>query len=155
MGKGCGERLNSLCGRSKLWENVSVKHGWYADIIAEFENEADAFQCEKEVIVFFGRRDLGTGPLVNLTEGGEGTSSPKSEAHKKKIGDSHRGKKRLPFSAEWKERLGDAHRGKPKSKEHNEKNSLAHLGIPHSNERKTNISLAQKARLKLKRENLL
>jgi len=38
------------------------------------DNEADAFQSEKDLIALFGRRDNGTGILRNLTDGGEGVS---------------------------------------------------------------------------------
>lgn len=37
-------------------------------------NEVDAFESEKEMIWLFGRKDLGTGCLRNLTDGGEGTA---------------------------------------------------------------------------------
>jgi hypothetical protein len=37
-------------------------------------NEAEAFESEIALIDLFGRKDLGTGCLVNLTSGGEGAS---------------------------------------------------------------------------------
>lgn len=42
------------------------------EIIAAYDEEADAFYLEKALIKRFGRRDLGTGTLCNLTDGGEG-----------------------------------------------------------------------------------
>lgn len=41
-------------------------------IVDEFDDESDAFAFEVELIAKYGRRDLGTGPLCNLTKGGEG-----------------------------------------------------------------------------------
>jgi hypothetical protein len=45
-------------------------------IIFLIENvaEKEAFQHEKDMIEFYGRKDLGTGPLLNRTSGGQGTS---------------------------------------------------------------------------------
>jgi hypothetical protein len=43
-------------------------------IVKEFEDEAEAFVEEMRLIAEFGRRDLGTGTLFNLTDGGEGTA---------------------------------------------------------------------------------
>lgn len=43
-------------------------------IIKEFENEQEAFEYEKFLIKTIGRFDLGTGPLANKTDGGEGTT---------------------------------------------------------------------------------
>jgi hypothetical protein len=50
--------------------------------------------CEKEIelIALYGRRDLGLGTLVNLTNGGEGNLNP-SEDVRYKIGSANRGKK--------------------------------------------------------------
>lgn len=52
-------------------------------IIQEFESEHDAFAAEKFLISFYGRIDLGTGCLRNLTDGGEGASGHSAEARRK------------------------------------------------------------------------
>ena len=41
-------------------------------ILQEWLSEEDAFEAEKFLIVYYGRVDLGTGCLRNLTDGGEG-----------------------------------------------------------------------------------
>jgi hypothetical protein len=49
----------------------------------ETEDEAEAFAKEVELIALYGRRNLKTGTLFNLTDGGEGGSGViKTEAHK-------------------------------------------------------------------------
>jgi len=49
----------------------------------ETEDEAEAFAKEIELIALYGRRNLGTGTLFNLTNGGEGGSGTvKTDAHK-------------------------------------------------------------------------
>lgn len=40
-----------------------------------FPTRADAQEWERDMIAFFGRRDLGQGPLFNFTNGGDGLSS--------------------------------------------------------------------------------
>jgi hypothetical protein len=50
-------------------ENIDPVIGMYAGLDEEF-----AHLLEMELIAKFGRKDLGKGPLLNLTDGGEGNS---------------------------------------------------------------------------------
>lgn len=53
------------------------------DRVFETEVEAEAFAKEIELIALYGRRNLGKGPLFNLTDGGEGGSGTvRTAAHK-------------------------------------------------------------------------
>jgi len=45
-------------------------------LIEDHESEQDAFFAEKFLISYYGRKDLGTGSLINLTDGGD--NPPKS-----------------------------------------------------------------------------
>jgi hypothetical protein len=55
--------------------------------------EAEAFRHEIYMIAVFGRIDLGTGILYNMTDGGEGSSGRiHSEETKKKLSEAHIGK---------------------------------------------------------------
>src|SRR5208282_6642779 len=64
-------------------------------------SEEAAFALEKELIANWGRKDIGTGCLLNRTEGGE--NPPKgclkgrklSEEHKRKLSLAHLGKPNL------------------------------------------------------------
>jgi hypothetical protein len=72
VGKGHGER-------AFVW-HPRIGHAPPQDrvLIQEFPSEADSFEAEKFFIAFYGRKDLGTGGLVNRTDGGVGgdTLSP-------------------------------------------------------------------------------
>jgi len=52
----------------------------------------DALELEKQLISQIGRNDLVLGPLTNLTNGGEGYTGPKTEAHKQKLSKARLGK---------------------------------------------------------------
>ena len=73
--------------------------------------EIGAFALERRYILWYGRKDLGTGILRNLTEGGDGTSG------------------RI-VTQEQKNKISAALTGKPKSAEHNRNNSLSKKGRP-------------------------
>ena len=62
-----------------------------------FDSEKDAFLAEIFLISFYGRMDLGTGCLRNLTNGGEGVAGcVRTEAHRKKLSLSNKGRKPTP-----------------------------------------------------------
>jgi biotin operon repressor len=58
--------------RTKIWKNIAKK-GYETEILFDDLTWEQACEKEKEFIALYGRRDLGTGTLVNLTDGGEGT----------------------------------------------------------------------------------
>lgn len=115
--------------RSKFWRNLYKKYGIEVNIIEsyiseEFINEREIFHIKK-----LGRRDLGLGPLVNLTDGGEGTKGKIiSNETKKKIGarDYPTGKDHASF-------------GKNRSPETKELIKKALTGIKFTKERKENL----------------
>lgn len=112
------------------WRRAHRKGGPTEDriIMQEWPHEADAFAGEVFLIAYYGRKDNGTGILRNLTDGGEGFSGLlKSEAHKKKIGDAHRGK---TLSPEHRRLLSALRKDKPLSEEHRQKLRAARLGKP-------------------------
>ena len=51
--------------------------------IIDAPNEDAAFEMEELLIAMIGRKDLGLGPLLNLTDGGEGWSNPSEETRNK------------------------------------------------------------------------
>lgn len=79
VGKGHGERAFSKDRSNMHWNNTTAKHGRTVHIIAYWEDEAFAFAHEKELIAEFRASGVA---LVNMTDGGDGTSGYKqSPAH--------------------------------------------------------------------------
>ena len=148
IGKGHGNRAYSKVCRSKLWKNVANKHGWKAVIICDDLTEEEAFEVEKFYIKEYGRRDLGTGNLVNFTDGGEGTSGrPTSYETRKKLSDANKGQKR---SEETCLRMSETHKGRKRSEEHRKKISESKKGRirkPFSDEHRKKLSDAWKGRV--------
>ena len=61
-------------------------------LIQEFPNEEDAFLAERFLIALYGRKDLGEGRLINMTDGGDGHTNMSPEI-RQKISDANRGNK--------------------------------------------------------------
>lgn len=88
VGKGQSKRAWAKWGRNNYWHHIVHKCGYVVRIILDNLTENQAFNAETKLIKFYGRKDLGLGPLVNLTDGGEGTSNREyTELTKRKIGD--------------------------------------------------------------------
>jgi len=170
VGKGCNGRIGDHRWEAELLrhkpgrktiKNLIIHKLWKQGLnFTEekmFENltEKEAHEIEIEAISVYGRIDLGTGCLANLTDGGEGTSGwIPSEETKRKIGDTKRGKE----SCLKGKHLTEAHRekirqanlgekspqfGKTKTDEHRKKigdsqrgEKSIHFGKHHSDERK-------------------
>lgn len=59
-------------GRSSFWQNITNKTEYEIEILLESDDYEFIKQKEIEFIGIYGRRDLETGSLVNLTDGGNG-----------------------------------------------------------------------------------
>ena len=60
--------------KKSFWNNIVNKTKYEIEILLESDDYDFIKQKEIEFIKLYGRRNLGLGPLVNLTDGGEGTS---------------------------------------------------------------------------------
>jgi hypothetical protein len=80
IGKGKGNRIYSTNGRRLK----PPKDRSRIIFLKQNLTEEEAFKHEIYMIAVFGRKDLGTGILGNLTDGGEGPSNPSEETRKKK-----------------------------------------------------------------------
>jgi len=107
IGKGTERRVHSKSSRTQYWRNVVAKHGYTAKVLAYWDTETEAFEHEKFLISCF--RELGH-PLVNLTDGGEGTSGLKwKEESKIKLSNARKG---IKFSVKHVENIRKAKSGK-------------------------------------------
>jgi hypothetical protein len=61
----------SKTGRSIFWHNVVNKSNYEVEILIDNLSWQQACEKEKEFILLYGRKDLKTGCLVNMTIGGE------------------------------------------------------------------------------------
>lgn len=133
IGKGCGNRA------------YIKKRGTPSDpnkicIIKSDLLESEAHALEISLIKLYGRKDLGTGILINLTDGGEGMSNPSLET-RKKLANAKRNE-----SAETKRKRSIAAKNRPARKTKDEtrlKISNANKGLIRSDEAKKKMSDAK------------
>jgi NUMOD3 motif len=143
--------------RSQYWKNIIFKTDYKVEIIIESNNYEYILKKEKEFIKLYGRRDLKTGILVNLTEGGEGiVGKIFTEETRKKMSESRKDKS---LSQETKNKISLSHFGKKQSAETKLKLSIKNKGKKMSEETKKKISIGnskpKSEKVKLNQSNLL
>jgi hypothetical protein len=150
VGKGCSDRAMSHLKKNTHLGNVLRKRlseGYSATPhITYHADEETAFGIEKFWIMYFGRADLGTGSLFNLTDGGEGCCGLiHSVEARKNMSSAQKGR---TISEEHKAKLAAAKIGKPQSFAHIAKRVAAYRGIPCTEETKAKISKANKGKIR-------
>jgi len=95
VGKGSGDRAKHHWNRIKSCKNAmfrgilrkikSAKLAPHIEILGYYETAQEALAEEIRLIALYGRRDLGAGPLCNMTDGGDGALalSPEVECLRK------------------------------------------------------------------------
>lgn len=121
------KRAFSKRSRNPHWYNIVNKAGYSVEIIAKVDTWEEACELECLLIQEYGRKDLGLGNLVNMTDGGEGLINP-SEEMRGKLSLAQTGKK---LSEEHKVKISKAHTGKKHTEETLKKMSLAQKGEKH------------------------
>lgn len=73
-------RANERSSRNPHWHAVANKHGLIVEVVLHFVTDALAQQCERDLIAWYGRKNL-----TNLTDGGDGCAGivPSAEARAK------------------------------------------------------------------------
>lgn len=132
---------------------VPVPADYQKIIILEHNlTELGAFAIERRMIKWWGRKDLGTGILLNRTDGGEGHSGMiHTKFTRLKMSVSRKGKK---LSSTHKENISlgsigkaGTNVGKTFSQAHKDKISTAHLGKSFSAESRAKMSASMKGRI--------
>ena len=107
------KRAYSKQSRNPLWHNIVDKYGYEVQILKKDLSWEEACELETLLINYYGRRDLGTGSLVNMTDGGEGkTNVVVSDETREKLSVSHKGLKYTPWTEERKKASSLRYKGK-------------------------------------------
>ena len=117
-------------------------------VVTHWPSEEEAFVEEMRLIDYYGRVDLGTGCLRNLTNGGENPPNHKGKKHGPEWGAKRsaalKGRKGKPHSAETRMQKSLAMKGRTFSDETRKKMSEAQRGHRHSEETKRKLSMINK-----------
>jgi len=115
VGKGKGRRLLNLdSGRNKYLKNKinKIKKLGFKHFVIKIKNnlcEEKSFILEIKLIDLIGRKDLNKGPLLNFTDGGEGSSNRIiSNKTRKKLSISNKGKHNTELKR-WDGIYGEKH----------------------------------------------
>ena len=133
------KRAYSTHKRTVRWKRIIEKYGYEIEILFDDLTWEQACEKEKEFIKLYGREDNGTGTLVNLTDGGDGSVGYKhSQESLLKISAASKGRIKTPEQIEkWKKS-----RDFSKSPEVREKIRQSLVGKKHTEERRRNQSIA-------------
>jgi hypothetical protein len=137
IGKGSDEnglykRANTKISRNNYWNKIIEKTNYRVDILLDNLTNFEAFEKEIEFIKIYGRVNIGTGILCNMTDGGEGSLNIGDET-RKKLSLASKGRK---HKIESIEKMRIAQIKPPMSKEVKEKLRQSHLNL--SQEKRNN-----------------
>lgn len=99
--------------RNDFWYNIVAKTDYEVEILFDNISWEEAEKKEIEFIALYGKRDNGTGTLVNIADGGGGSTGFRhTKEAKEKIGEKSKNRIRSPRTEETKLKLRLANIGK-------------------------------------------
>jgi len=126
-------------GRNPHWKNIVNKVGYTVNIIHKDIDWGEAKKIEILLIEKYGRKNLGLGNLVNMTDGGEGVFGLiMSEETRQKIGEAKKGNTIMLGKIHSEETIQKMREAK--------KGNTNKLGKTHSEETRQKMSLVQRTK---------
>jgi hypothetical protein len=85
VGIGNKKRPYDKIKRNRFWKSIVKKYDYDITILKTTMSWEEACELEIKMIAFYGRKDVGLGCLVNMTDGGDGSKGciPNTETRKK------------------------------------------------------------------------
>ena len=123
------KRAKEKARRSKFWKTIVSKTNYKVEILFDNLTWEEAKIKEIELILKYGRKDIGNGTLVNMTDGGDGTINKvfddnyreklsvaaKKRDNSKNYERMKEGTKNFKVTDEYRQKLSNAHTGKKKT----------------------------------------
>lgn len=145
--------------RNNMWDKIVEKTNYEVEIVLESNDLQHIKQKEIEFIKLYGRKNLNTGTLCNLTDGGEGAFGRiVGDITRRKISEKNKGRKwseeskknssllrrnnSCVTSPETKIKLSKAMKGRKRSEESIRKQILSKTGTKFTEEQKLRLSVA-------------
>jgi ATP-dependent exoDNAse (exonuclease V) alpha subunit len=100
-------RIKSKTSRNQYWHNIVSLYGYSSEILYDNISWDDACKIEVDLIKKYGRKDINTGILSNMTDGGDGLKNISDEL-REKVGQ----KKGFKHTEESKLLISECQKGK-------------------------------------------
>lgn len=128
IGIGLDKRPYEKTNRNKHWVNYVNKNGVQVLITDKYLTSDEAAEKEIFWIAFFGRKDLGKGKLLNMTDGGEGAfGAVRSDEIKARMSIAAKNRKKYIYTEDHKRNISAAMKGKKHTASHKLNNSLSKI----------------------------
>lgn len=118
-------RANNNKLRNKHWLNIASKTNYIVEILFDGLSYEDALKKEAEFIGIHGRKGLGTGTLVNQTDGGIGAKGFKHSLESRERKSAYMKllspQKGISPTPEVRKKISDANKGKKRTLSHKKK----------------------------------